>query len=1051
MARKTHWIFWATFLFFTIVIQAGNTGKVRGVVTDANTGDPLIGANIVIENTIFGAAADMDGKYIILNIPPGNYAVRATMIGYNSLRVENVNVSVDFTTDLDIELTTTILESGETVTVTAERPMVVRDLTATTAVVGAEEIEALPVTEVGEAIELQAGLVKDAGGGIHVRGGRSGEISYWIDGIPVTDVYDGGTVVDVNKNMVQELQVVSGAFNAEYGQAMSGIVNITTKEGSNAFGGSFSTYFGDYLSRHNHIFTGIDEFSPTAIRNVEGGLHGPIIPGKLFFYVNARDIYFDGWLHGRRNYNPGAVTTSFSMIPEYEIEKQYPDRVLRDYESFANFTGYYDDLFKVQWNDTSYSFIETKNLEEYMLTNGLKREQIDSVKHYSLAYIHGSEALLDSFITMFNTDELDSADFSEAYQQLRNNHKDGKGDQKIIPMNWNRKRYFQGKLIYRLTPAIKLSYNYIMDNVEYEDYDFNYSLNPDGNLNRFRDGQTHIFQITHTLSASTFYNLGISQFTKEYSHHTYDKMNDSLYVHPFLELQLPYSFKTGGTNNSWFHRKTNTLLTKLDITSQITKTHQVKAGAEWRQYKVSQKDITLRPVEIQSSINLIFDSPYIDTRIMDESTIYNSAYQHEPAEISAYIQDKMEFKNMIVNLGVRADYFNPDGIVLNDESDPSIYNPIKPSNLYRDIGSDGIPGTFDPDGTEGNGRMDPGEPGVTLQERQTYWYKKASSKLQISPRLGISFPVTERGIFHFSYGHFFQIPRFERLYQNPDFELEDGTGNVGVIGNADLKPEQTISGEIGLQQQLTEDIAVSLTGYFRDIRDLAGTRAEEIELFGGSARYSKMVNSDFGMIKGLTFAVNKRLSQNWAATLDYTLQTASGSNSDPEAARNALEGGSLPEVQFTPLDWDQKHTVNASFTYASKTWGTSIIAQWGSGLPYTPRRSEDISALLTNSQRKPASFNMDLRAYKDFNIGPGKLTFFCRILNVFDNLNEINVYEDTGRAGFTTDQRVAEATNPTESINTLKAWYTNPTHYSEPRRIEAGLSYTIDSISFAKR
>jgi len=429
---------------------------------------------------------------------------------------------------------------------------------------------------------------------------------------------------------------------------------------------------------------------------------------------------------------------------------------------------------------------------------------------------------------------------------------------------------------------------------------------------------------------------------------------------------------------------------------------------------------------------------------MDESTIYNSSYQHQPMEISAYIQDKMEFKNMIVNLGVRADYFDPDGVVLNDESDPSIYNPIKPSNLYHDVGTDGIAGTYDSDGTEENGRRDPGEPEVTLEERRTYWYKDASTKLQISPRLGVSFPVTDRGIFHFSYGHFFQIPRFERLYQNPDFELEDGTGNVGVIGNADLKPEQTISGEIGLQQQFTEDIAVSLTGYFRDIRDLAGTRAEEIELFGGSARYSKIVNSDFGMIKGLTFAVNKRFSQNWAATLDYTLQTATGSNSDPEAARNALEGGALPEVQFTPLEWDQKHTVNASFTYGRKTWGTSVIAQWGSGLPYTPRRSEDISALLTNSQRKRATFNMDMRAYKDFYIGPGQFTLFLRILNLFDNLNEINVFEDTGRARFTTDQQVADATNPSEAINTLDEWYTIPTHYSEPRRVEIGFSYTID-------
>jgi len=177
--------------------------------------------------------------------------------------------------------------------------------------------------------------------------------------------------------------------------------------------------------------------------------------------------------------------------------------------------------------------------------------------------------------------------------------------------------------------------------------------------------------------------------------------------------------------------------------------------------------------------------------------------------------------------------------------------------------------------------------------------------------------------------------------------------------------------------------------------------------------------------------------------MDYTLQTAKGSNSNPEQARNALEGGALPEVQLTSLDWDQKHTINATVSYASQSWGGSIIAQWGSGLPYTPRRSEDISSLLTNSQRKPGNYNVDLRAYKDFKLGPGMLTFFMRVLNLFDTLNEISVYDDTGRADFTTDKERAEATNPLQLINSLNDWFSNPTHFSEPRRIELGVTYSF--------
>jgi hypothetical protein len=236
---------------------------------------------------------------------------------------------------------------------------------------------------------------------------------------------------------------------------------------------------------------------------------------------------------------------------------------------------------------------------------------------------------------------------------------------------------------------------------------------------------------------------------------------------------------------------------------------------------------------------------------------------------------------------------------------------------------------------------------------------------------------------------------------------------------------------------------MSLTGYFRDVRDLAGTRAEEIVLFGGSAKYSKFVNSDFGFIRGIILALNKRFSGGFSASADYTLQLAKGTNSDPEAARNALAGGSLPEVQLTSLDWDQRHTINATVSYGALDWGTSLITQWGSGLPYTPRRSEDITSLLTNSQRKPSYFNVDLKAYKTFQLGPGELTLFLRIFNLLDRLNEINVYDDTGRAGFTQDEEIARATNPFEYINSLDEWYTNPTHFSEPRRIEIGFTYDL--------
>ena len=150
-------------------------------------------------------------------------------------------------------------------------PAVISPLMLITA---AGEPEALPVTEIGQVLSLQAGNV-----GGHVRGGRAGEVAYWIDGVPVTDAYDGGQVVEVNKSLVQELQLVSGAFNAEYGQAMSAIVNIATREGGPKFAGGAGTYFGDYASNHTSVFPGINKVNPFNIRDFEGNLSGPIVGG----------------------------------------------------------------------------------------------------------------------------------------------------------------------------------------------------------------------------------------------------------------------------------------------------------------------------------------------------------------------------------------------------------------------------------------------------------------------------------------------------------------------------------------------------------------------------------------------------------------------------------------------------------------------------------------------------------------------------------------------------------------------------------------------------
>jgi hypothetical protein len=759
--------------------------------------------------------------------------------------------------------------------------------------------------------------------GGNVRGGRGGEVAYAIDGVQVTDVYDGSTVIDINANSVQELQFVSGAFNAEYGRAMSGYVNIATKEGHNEFTGVATAYIGDYISNGTNIFRGIDDVNPVNIRNFEFGLSGPIISNTLTFYANARYIYFGGWRSAQRNYKPWNIT--LNLGPTVPIENRY-----------------------------------ILSLE-------------DSTK----------------------------------------------GDGEFVPMNWNEKFYGQLKLTLKPATGVKVNLNFLRDDVEYQDYDHTYSYNPDGNLKRFRTGLTSILSLIHTLGPTTFYQANFAYFSKEYKEFVYEHADDARWTHDALLEQEPKdspSFRTGGTNAHQFKRITDTYSFGIDLTSQIDRINLVKVGASVNKHRLSFDEIDL--IQDPSAPDpQITGNPFVRRFVPDpddpSQNLAIDQYVREPLEISAYIQDKIELESMIINLGLRVDYFSTDGLIINDPSDPDIYRPRRPENLA-----------------------------LTLEERRAKWYSDPQSSFQFSPRLGVAFPITDQGVLHFSYGHFFQLPKFELLYTNPEYKLEQGTGNIGLMGNPELKPQQTISGEIGLQQGFTSDLAMDVTMYFRDIRNLAGTRADEIRLFGGSATYSQYVNSDFGSVIGVVLSLTKRLSNNWAATIDYTFQKAKGNGSDPAATRNAIVDGEQPEIQLIKLDWDQTNTLNFTFSYTSEhLWGFSFIGQYGSGFPYTPEFSLDVSSLLTNAELKPSSFNLDLRAYKDFMIGDLRLSFFLRVFNILDIRNEDNVYNDSGTANFTINEFNARQLGNPEFVNSIDEFYRDPTYYSEPRRVEIGASF----------
>lgn len=888
-------------LLAAVAAFAGTTGKIAGKVTDQKSGEPLLGVNIVVTGTRLGAVTDIEGRFIILQVPPGIYTVRASLIGYQEMAYENVRVSIDLTTPLDFQLSETVLELGQTVTVVAQRPLVQKDLTSTSNTVGAETIAQLPVDNLSDVVNLQAGVVEG-----HFRGGRTGEVAYLINGIPVNDVYSGGFALQVENNAIQELEVISGTFNAEYGQAMSGVVNVVTKEGGEKFHGSISSYVGDYVSTHDDIFWNVDAFNP--IYNFEGSLSGPV-PGlgnKLTFFASTRYYHNEGALYGRRVFLPADSSN-------------FPTTSARDWYIEARGRGY--------------RFASEADLQR--LADSLKA----------------------------------SADY--------------------VAMNPNQRLTGQLKLVYQLQADLKIDYEGLLQNRDFREYDHSFRFNPDGNFQREQRAWSNALALTKVFNSRTFLQIKGSAFNTNYQQFVHENPRDPAYVNPeLLNAASGNAFRTGGEQMWHFYRNTRTNVGKMDLTWQATNQHLLKMGLEARRHR-----LWLRAFEIRLNRDTGF-KPQVPEETNNVSN--SDMYLRRPYEISAYVQDKMEFEYLIVNAGLRFDYFNSSGRVPDDFGVPNLASLLKSGNTS-----------------------------------------------QLSPRFGLAYPITDRGVIHISYGHFFQIPNFEFLYSNPEFEIyptqyygstppPERTPNV--IGNANIKPQRTAIYEIGLQQQLGDEFALDLTAYSKDIRNLLGT---EILYTVNGIRYARYLNRDYGNVRGFTVSFEKRRFQSLAATIDYTFQIAKGNASDPNSAYFDVQANREPNKELVPLEWDRTHSLNVTLTAGDPArQSLGLIGKFGSGLPYTPT-AQNVRTGVENSERRPNFINFDLYAYKNLRWARVQTNVFVRVYNLFDRKNELQVFGDTGRANYSLS---ALTSGTVFGLNTIGEYFTRPDFYSEPRQVIAGVT-----------
>lgn len=295
-------------LIWVFGASAGTTGKLAGRVLDANK-DPLPAANVIVLGTMLGAATDLDGYYTILNVPPGKYDLQVRLVGYRSFTSRNVQVTVNNTTKIDAVLEDESITT-EDVVVTAQRPVVDVGLTSTVATVTDADIKALPVQELQDIVGLQAGVV-----GGHFRGGREGEVQYQVNGVSVNNVFDNKSTVRIDRSLIQEVQVITGTFDAEYGQAMSGVVNTVLKSGSDRFEWNAEALAGGFVyadgGKRNIDFT----LRPASTQSYQLSVSGPAGLPETYFLFSGRRYVFDDYFYGKRMFVPTDTSDFERIIP----------------------------------------------------------------------------------------------------------------------------------------------------------------------------------------------------------------------------------------------------------------------------------------------------------------------------------------------------------------------------------------------------------------------------------------------------------------------------------------------------------------------------------------------------------------------------------------------------------------------------------------------------------------------------------------------------------------------------------------------------------------
>ncbi|MCA9730687.1 MAG: TonB-dependent receptor [Deferribacteres bacterium] len=950
-------------LLVPALLTAQTTGKLRGVVVDKESGDALPGANVTIVGTTLGSATDVNGEFIILNVPAGTYDLKSSFIGYRDVTVKGVVVNAGLTKEVNFNLPTEALEGSE-VTIVAERPLVEKNATSAVRIQTAEQIEKIPVRGVANIVALQPGVVRQDGD-IYIRGGRRDEVGYFLEGASSRDEMTGRDAVSVIPEALEEIQVEAGGYTAEFGGANSGIIRQSLKSGTEQFHLSLQAETDNFADPGEQFLNtysyGYSDYTVTA--------SGPV-PGinKLRFFVAGENEFRRD---GMQRFWDGFM---INHADTYIDENNFPltlDNVGTGADRLA-----FQQMIQDQGLYTPNGTIEATRRERWTGNGTLVYDASPFIVRLGAALTYqssqgGSPTNIPSRI--FNLHRAGLNDLSTALLNLKFTH--------LV----NPTTFWEANVNYYDRRSVSYDPLFASDKHNYWAYN------------------DSIANAEQGVDFYTYFNPIVSPF------------GNSFNIHGF-------NFTAPGSPNGYGKSKRGYMGGSFALTTQY-KDHEIKLGgnAEYhtvRSYSMSTSAMLNTARVLPDNFRAAYagdDPAAVGEYNVSLGTSWRYTYGYDlwgnelntddvngarhPQRYAAYLQDKFELSDLVINAGLRLDVIDNDDIEMPDPSNPSW------DRVLRGVGSD---------------------------------VKKKDPAVELSPRLGLAFPVSDRTVFHMQYGKFVQPPRLDQMYAGDRYFDHLFTAQNSIQGpiGIGLDPQKTTQYDVGFSQQFADNASFDITYFYKNITDQIQVGRIVTDPLSPAGDYNTLVNGDFATTKGLELQLKLRRTARLAGQINYTFQSAKGTGSVNNSSIAGIEVGSWVPTVIQPLDFEQpqRGSVNLDYRFgkgdggaALEQMGVNLLASFNSGHPYTLVRGEFgqqaswYAGQITdprfrypleqvNASLTPWNFQLDLRLDKTIDFGSLGANFYVYVQNLTNRENVINVYNRTGNAyddGFLADEELS--------------------------------------------